>query len=113
MVIQIIKPGLMVVCIAILAVLAGCTSPTVVTKTEFQTVKVPIIEVPAPPQVDKPDLAINKMSPADQTDPGLLSKAYVVTIKQLEDYADRLNLVIATYAKLAKQSPVTDPSPNK
>lgn len=93
--------------------LTGCAStPTVVTKTEFQTVKVPVVIVPAPPIVQKPLLAITQLSAVDQNNVGLLTQSYVITIKQLEDYADQLSLVIGKYAELAKQNPdINTPSP--
>ena|SRR6185437_15222899 len=107
-----VKP-LVYITLMLCFVFAGCTTPTVVTKTIFQTVKVPVVEVPAPPVVEKPVLAITTLSAEDQADIGLLTQSYVVTIKQLEDYADQLNLVISQYAQLAKQNPVIETPPNK
>lgn len=86
--------------------LIGCvTTPTVVTKTQFQTVEVPIVIVPAPPTIQKPVLAITQLKSADQNNVGLVAQSYVLSIKQLEDYADQLTLIIDKYAELAKQNP--------
>jgi type IV pilus biogenesis protein CpaD/CtpE len=73
-------------------------------KIVYQEVKIPIIVVPAPPKFERPVLEIDKLSDLQKEDEGQLAKAYVITIKQLEDYSDRQQQSIDKYDDLSKQN---------
>lgn len=94
----------------ILSGLIGCaTSPTVVTHTIIQKVNIPIPECPAPPIVEKPILGISKLTDDQQKDIGELSKGYAISLKQTEDYANQLLVIIKKYDDISKNNPVLTP----
>jgi hypothetical protein len=75
------------------------------TRVEYKDKDVPVYITPAPPVVPRPDLAINHLTDKQKDDTGELAKAYAVSLKQVMQYACKLENIVDTYAKLAAQSP--------
>lgn len=88
----------------IILILSGCSSnPKILTKIEYVEVKIPVSVIPAPPLFDKPKLEIhsfNELSPELQTFDEL-AKAYVITIHQLLNYSNQMELYLDKQRELA------------
>jgi hypothetical protein len=69
--------------------LNGCAGP-IQTKTEYVTV--PAI---APPTIARPQLAIDQLKTGDG--PDVVIRAYSITIKSLEGYAEQLESALNAY----------------
>jgi len=84
--------------IALLTVgLIGCGTAPVKLRTEVQEVFKPILYCPAPnwEGLARPELAIDGIAPS--ASPGEVAKRYKATVRQLEDYADRLEKALDKY----------------
>lgn len=65
---------------------------------------VPVMYVPAPPVIDRPDLPISEIT--STTSAGDIAKMYVASVKALEDYSSQLEAVIADYKNKHDQTQV-------
>ena len=87
--------------------LTGCATTPVchpIIQTKEITVYVPVNQVPAPPTVTPPTLALTALTSAQKGDIGELAKAYNITVVQLEDYASALKKIVDSYAAMAAQN---------
>jgi hypothetical protein len=90
--------------IAFMAVgLASCMDQPV--KTVYRDKNIPIYVVPKAPAVNPPVLVVNTLTDAQKNDPGELSKAYAISLKQAMQYACQLKSIVDTYAELAQNVP--------
>ena len=80
--------------------MSGCS--WLPTNTEYVKVSYPIMICPAPPEVKKPDLYINKLTQADSKDYGKVAQYYDITLQQLTSYIDQLEMVIDQYNKTSE-----------
>jgi hypothetical protein len=91
-----------------LGTLVSCkTQPPVI---KYKTVDVAVQYTATPPPVTRPTLDVTTLTPAQKADIGELGKAYVITAKQLMQYACLLEKVYNQYATMAKNNPSLTPS---
>jgi hypothetical protein len=89
---------LLILCVSL--ILVGCqTTPT--PNTVYKDVKIPSYIVPKPPKIERPQLAIETITPEQQKEQGELVKAYTLTIKQLEQYVVGLEKIITRYDEVS------------
>lgn len=93
--------------IIFLVSLFGCKPAEV--KTVYQNVYLPTYIVPKPPMPDKPTLYISTMTDAQKADIGELSKGYVISFKQVMQYACLMNKIVNKYNDLSNEKPGTVP----
>lgn len=91
-----------IITLIIFSLLVGCSSVPII---KTQTVNKPVIYVPEPPTVTRPNLEIFNLSEEDKKDIGKVSKAHGVDLVQLSDYVNILELIIDKYRELAKENP--------
>ena len=91
--------------VVLVLALFGCNSTKVIEKVVYKDKLVPVTVVPAPEKVNKPILLIDQLSIEQKNDLGELSKAYVISIEQLEEYSKQLSLVINKYDEMSKNNP--------
>lgn len=84
----------------VMVIMTGCSLFPV--KTEYIKVSYPVLVCPDPPELKAPELYINKLTLDDSVDFGKVAKYYDITLKQLTDYIDDLELVIDRYSKTSK-----------
>ena len=89
----------LVIIIAVFFV-SGCGIFKTQIKTETQTVYVPVMYCPVPPQELRPDLPIHLMSAEQAASDGELVKHYKATTKTLIDYSERLEDIIYHYSTI-------------
>lgn len=79
--------------------LVGCGSAPVKLRTETVEVFKPILYCPAPKwnELDRPELAIHQLTTDQAQSPGEVAKHYKATVRQLEDYANRLERALQQY----------------
>jgi hypothetical protein len=77
--------------------IVGCG--TTKTITEYRDVRTPVYIIPKPPKESRPELAIEQVTPQQKDDLGELAKAYKLSVKQLQQYVERLEKIIDTYDK--------------
>lgn len=70
----------------------------------FRDVPIPIYQVPAPPQIDKPELPIHSLTFSDTMDVQKVIRAYVVSTRLLLNYSEALQEIVDTYARLAQKT---------
>ena len=90
--------GKIVTAIILLALLAGCSGTPVKLRTETVEVFKPILYCPAPnwEGLDSPEpLTIEGIN--ENTPPGEVVKRFKATVKQLQDYAERLERALEKY----------------
>lgn len=77
--------------------LSGCSSAPVKLRTETVEVFRPILYCPAPnwDELGRPRLLVEKITP--NMPAGEVAKHYKATVKQLEDYANRLERALQQY----------------
>jgi len=77
--------------------LFGCSATPVKLRTEVQEVYRPVLYCPAPnwDELARPELTIYQIS--DDASPGEVAKRYKATVKQLQDYATRLEQTLKQY----------------
>lgn len=75
--------------------LSACATERVIVETK--EVKVPALYCPAPPEVQKPQLAVQTIGPDD--DIGTVAVKYAATVRALSDYAKQLERVVDLYRK--------------
>lgn len=80
-----------------ITLITGCAGPQVRLKTEVQESYVPILYCPAPPVVERPELAIEKLTPELLEHPGEVVKHYKATIIQLQGMVRELEEVLNQY----------------
>jgi len=85
---------------SLILLMSGCS--WLPTNTEYVKVSYPIMICPAPPEVKKPDLYINKLTQADSKDYGKVAQYYDITLQQLTSYIDQLEMVIDQYNKTSE-----------
>lgn len=86
-----------IILIAIACVLLTGCPKTPMIRTEVQEVFVPIMHCPAPPEVERPDLAIHNMTPEQKQHSGEVVKHYKATIIQLLGYSQELEQILDAY----------------
>lgn len=83
--------------------LMGCASA--VPKIQVKEVKIPVPYVPAPPEVERPNLLIKSLNEEDKKDIGKVSKAYGIDIQQITEYTALLEMIINKYRELSNSNP--------
>lgn len=83
--------------------LAGCFPNKRPQEVQIQTVNVPILYCPAPPQVERPALPIHEMTPEQRHNAGEVVKHYKATVKTLQGYALELERIIEQYGENSQQ----------
>jgi hypothetical protein len=73
-------------------------------KTVYQDRYVPIILVPPPPELTVPEYYINTLTEEQKQDIGEVTKAYVVSAQQAQNYLSNLKEVYNLYLRLAEDS---------
>lgn len=82
------------------SLLSACAIKGPGTLTEVCTKEtVPVVSVPAPPKIDRPDFPLDNLTPDILASQGEMAKRYVAAVKTLEDYSIELEAVIADYQK--------------
>jgi len=89
--------------------LAGCDPMRVKTEVVYVDKAVPI-EVPPPPTVERPKLVVWELTPEQEQDIGELVKAYKISIKQLQGYAEQLERILDGYRKKSDVAPLNPTS---
>lgn len=85
--------------------LVGCeTIGGTKVKTEFKDKPVPVIMVPAPPDVKRPQLEIHRLTPEQLQSYGEVAKAATASVKQLLIYSEILEAIVNKYRELSKDS---------
>ena len=79
--------------------ISGCT-PEI--QTVYRDVARPILVCPEPPIIPRPTLYITKLTPNDATAYGKVSQYYDISITQLLNHIDKLELVIERYSKTSE-----------
>ena len=72
--------------------------------TDTVTQNIPVITVPKPPRLYRPDLAIRELTNADAGAYPLIVQSYKVSIIQLLNYIEQLELVYDEYDNLADET---------
>jgi hypothetical protein len=87
-----------------LSLLVGCASqtPSVIYKDK----DVPVYVVPDSVKIERPTLAIETLTDAQKKDQGELTQAYAISLKQVMQYACKLENVVNKYHELAAKSPL-------
>jgi len=75
----------------------GCATMGGQSPIQSIPVEVPVIYVPKPPVVIKPLLAINDIDENDAGDFAEIARKYKITIIQLLDYTNQLEIVVENY----------------
>lgn len=89
--------------LTLILILCGCSNqPTI--KTEYKDKYIPIAIVPYPPEVTEPDYYINNLTEEQKNDIGELAKAYIITLREANNYIKNLKMVYDHYMELAKNS---------
>lgn len=84
--------------------ITACAGKDQIIKTNYVTVEKPVPTVPRPPEVKKPVLATEELTPEDRKDLGKVAKALVIENKQLRGYVTILESIVDKYRELAEQS---------
>lgn len=86
--------------ISLILLMTGCS--WLPKQTEYVKVSYPILVCPAPPVIQEPSLYINKLSPADSKNYKKVAQYYDITLQQLTNHIDQLELVIDRYNKTSE-----------
>lgn len=74
-------------------------------KIEVVDKNVPLLYVPKPPEIKKPDLIYPTLTKEEkENNPNLAIKYFGIDLKQIEDYSYRLELIINKYIEMSKKS---------
>lgn len=87
-----------------LSLLVGCASQT--PNTIYKDKDVPVYIVPSSQKIERPTLAIETLTDAQKKDQGELTQAYAISLKQVMQYACKLENVVNKYNELAAASPL-------
>ena len=83
-------------------VLGGCAGmETRPLSTQVVEINTPILYTPRPPILDRPDLIIHELSPAERNNPGTVAQFYKATLLQLLGYVEELESVIDGYTTIS------------
>lgn len=88
-----------------LLLISGCSfmQPEPRIETVYEEVKVPVSNVPMPPDTHCPEIAINTITKEEAKEDGLVVKAYRISVEQLKDCATLREKVIEKYREIAKE----------
>lgn len=89
--------------------LVGCGKETI----RYERYPVPVYQVPAPPELERPELPIHGLPGSTITDTGKLIQAYVVSVRLLLNYAEAKEAIVTTYKKLSEESNLEDDFPTR
>lgn len=87
-----------IILVACSLLLSSCSLFT--PKIEYVKVAYPILECPAPPVLNRPQLYINMLADGDNI--GKVAQYYNITLEQLVTYINTLELVIDRYSKTSE-----------
>lgn len=71
--------------------------------TKVEQVQVPVLICPKPPDIEKPDLEIYKLTEEDRKDPGKVAQAIKITLIQLQSYGVLLETIVKTYKNTSEE----------
>lgn len=86
--------------------LSGCSLFSPKIKTDVQKVLIPVVSIPMPPEMERPELPIDNMSQEQIDSDGEVVKHYKATVKVLQNYINELELVIENYRVQSKNAEV-------
>lgn len=93
-----------ILALALVLTLSGCGLFKQEVRVETIIVKVPVIvPVPAPKEIDRPELMIEQLTDADKKEPGKVEQFYRATVKQLQGYAEELEAIVEGYRILSEK----------
>lgn len=92
--------------IILLVLLVGCSAKDPIIKYEYVEKRVPVLAVPAPPDVSPPVYETTTLTASDKNDIGKVAKAFVVENRQKDGYITVLEAIIDKYRNMAVASEI-------
>lgn len=80
--------------------MSGCAHERIV----YRDTPKPVYVVPNPPEIQRPVLATETLTPEQQQNPGLVLQAQTAAVEQLHGYIDELEAIVKKYRDLATVS---------
>lgn len=92
---------ILVISIMALVLTTGCFNRT----QQYRDVPVPVFQVPAPPDIERPHLPIHDLTSSDhRNDVEKVIRAYIVSVRLLLNYSEALEEIVDTYRRLAERT---------
>lgn len=83
--------------VLLIGIISGCDTLQISSKPPEKTLIAIPIQCPKPPDVFKPTIPITKLSETDKKNPNKVGKAYIESIKILQNYANDLKNILDSY----------------